>query len=145
MATARSGAFYGVTNSLKPVDPEEEEEEEDPMEEQLVMAGGFNDVDLHLSTSEVYSPDRDEWREGGSLPRRLRGGMSVQLNGTFVAVGGITDEGDFSDTIYVWDPEELTWSDAADSGVEKLSVGRAYAVAFLVSDNTVQCEGDEED
>lgn len=127
----------------------------------MVVAGGFNSDSLHLDSTEIYSPGEDTWRYGGALPRRLRGGHSVQLEETFLAVGGATDDGGFSDAVYAWDNAGEEWG--AAQGVDRcstytcvhwgtlkttacrsfwfrrLALGRAYGVAFLVPDSVLDC------
>ncbi len=127
----------------------------------MVVAGGFNSDSLHLDSTEIYSPGEDTWRYGGALPRRLRGGHSVQLEETFLAVGGATDDGGFSDAVYAWDNAGEEWGEA--QGVDRcgtytyvhwgtlkitacrsflfrrLALGRAYGVAFLVPDSVLDC------
>ncbi len=83
----------------------------------MVVAGGFNSDSLHLDSTEIYSPGEDTWRYGGALPRRLRGGHSVQLEETFLAVGGATDDGGFSDAVYAWDNAGEEWG--AAQGVDR--------------------------
>ena len=91
----------------------------------MVVAGGFNSDSLHLDSTEIYSPGEDTWRYGGALPRRLRGGHSVQLEETFLAVGGATDDGGFSDAVYAWDNAGEEWGAAL--GVDRCGTYTYYA------------------
>ncbi len=145
MQEGRSSAFFGMARSLKPTEggvggdsnattTTTTTEAEEVIEDAVVVAGGFNS-DGYLDSTEIYSPLEDVWRYGGALPARIRGGMSVQLNSTFLALGGVTSAGTFSDRIYAWDETAEEWNAESIS----IGTGRAYAVAFLVPDDAVNC------
>ncbi len=131
MQEPRSTAFSGMSRSRRPVEEGEDEETESA----VVVAGGFNSQQGHLNSTEIYSPLEDTWRYGGPLPVSVRGGMSVQLNSSFLAVGGVMSNGSFSNAVYLFNETAETWS---DSGI-RLATPRAYAIAFMVPDEALNC------
>merc|ERR1712008_149462 len=91
-------------------------------EQALIVAGGYNGVDL-LASTELFSNGR--WTTGGNLPRELYGLKAGQLNQQMVVTGGEDDGGNLRDEVLLFNPATDTWSQ-----IGKLKTGRGiHAVA----------------
>ena len=88
----------------------------------VVAAGGVNE-----QTTEFLNFDEDEWNFGPDLPYSIYRGASVQLNNTFLIVGGDSN-GTALDTIWKFDAEAEEWILLN----EHMTTARYYTAAFLV-------------
>lgn len=95
---------------------------------QIVVAGGdYARFSGKLSTVEIFSLKRMEWRQGTPLPKMIALGATVQLgeNG-FLLIGG-TNETTKSHDVYEFSGDEWT-------KVGELNHARASHVAVALSD-----------
>ena len=90
----------------------------------VAVAGGHRD-----HSTEFYEPGRDEWHFGKNLPYIIKEGASVQMENTFLIVGGHNGSG-YLDTIWKFDTVQENW---ALQG-QKLNIARQTFAAFLVPD-----------
>ena len=89
----------------------------------VVAAGGNNE-----QSTEFLPVDGEAWHFGPDLPYRIELGASVQLQSTFLIVGG--SNGSNLDTILKFDVEAEEWI-----LLEHLTNSRKYTAAFLVPDD----------
>ena len=71
----------------------------------------------------------NDWHFGTDLPYVIYGGATVQLNNTFLIVGGFN--GTYLDTIWTFDVVAEGWTLLN----EHLTIGREFTAAFLVPDD----------
>ena len=91
----------------------------------IVAAGGFNE-----QITEFLIVDGDKWHYGPKLPYFIYEGASVQLENTFLIVGGSNSTG-YLDTIWTFDIETENWIKLN----QKLTIARKSTAAFLVPDD----------
>ena len=91
----------------------------------VATAGGYPII----KSMELLDIDGDQWIFGPDLPYYIFNGASVQLENTFLIVGG--DNGTYLDTIWKFDVEEENWI-IMD---QKLESDREISAAFLVPDD----------
>ena len=92
----------------------------------VVAAAGDNE-----GSTEFLNLEETEWHFGPQLPNVIKGGASVQLENTFLIVGGNDDGRDALDTIWTFDTDAETWVLLN----EHLATARRYTAAFLVPDD----------
>ncbi len=85
-----------------------------------------------FGTSEIFNFDTMSWRTGPTLPYGY-GYASVQLEDTFVLVGGYED--DYTDRMYVFDQDNYAFALKS----QRLQHPRAYAGAVALPDDAVNC------
>ena len=98
-------------------------------EMELVVAGGRGSN----GTTEIFSPKHGTWRSGPLMPVVLEHGASVQYGNTFLAVGGMDNNGTATKSVYMFDPEG--WIEMP----QKMENGRAFFAAFLVDEDYLPC------
>ena len=91
----------------------------------MVLAGGtsyYGSQSVRESTL-VYDVEDDAWSNGPPLPGGLWIGRTVQLETTFLALGGAKDwPQNYNDgTIYEYDPVNLAWREQEDRLLEDKS------------------------
>ena len=101
-----------------------------------VVAGGFE-----TKKTEILELPAGTWTEGPDLPFDIRSAASVQLEKTFLIVGGLSIEQDGQplDTILrlnVGDDGTLSWEQLENV---RLSQPKSNFAAFAVPDNFVEC------
>ena len=93
----------------------------------IVAAGG-----AYEQSTEFLIVDDDMWHFGPDLPFEIYGGASVQLQNSFLIVGGYNANiGNYLDTIWTFDIETEEWTELN----QHLTTARRYTAAFLVPDN----------
>ena len=85
---------------------------------------------LDEPSTEYLNLDDNVWKYGPTTPYEIQQGASVQLNDTFIIVGG-QNLTNVLDTLWTIDPINETWV-LRD---QKLSIPRYHAAAFLVPDD----------
>lgn len=96
-----------------------------------VIAGGFD-----IKSSEIFDPITETLNPGPELPFDIRSAASVQLEDTFLIVGGISEEMD--DTlisIIMFDVENNQWQALTPT----LGTPRSNMAAILVPSDFVEC------
>jgi hypothetical protein len=109
----------------------------DSQELSIIVAGGY-DADSKFSSVEILDLGSNEWRKGPEIPFGIQEAAMVEdQNGGVVIVGGSSSSILYLDTLYQLPHggEDATWTQME----QKLKLGRSNHVAFLVSDNIVDC------
>ena len=102
----------------------------------LIVAGGFTASNTGIKSSEVFDLETLKWSYGPDLPGRLSLGATLQMNDTFVIIGGFNnEEGENYDSFYEYDQVTNSWVERA----EKLTLGRHSVSAVLIPDEIAQC------
>ena len=91
----------------------------------VVAAGG-----IFEKTTGLLSLEKGAWQSAPDLPFFIRDGASVQLENSFLIVGGDNDD-DYLNAIVKFDPVIGRWMVME----QKLSTARSQTTAFLVPDN----------
>ena len=93
----------------------------------VMVAGGFP----HIRTSEylMLDGDGDSWTFGPLLPIDICDGASVQLDKSFLIVGG--NNGTYQDTIWMFDTAINDWTLLE----QRLTIARSHSSSFMVPDN----------
>ena len=92
----------------------------------IVAASGMLET-----TTEFLNVDGDRWHFGPELPYYFSLGASVQLDDTFLIVGGVDALSKYLDTIWAFNIETEEWT-LLD---QHLTTGRRSTAAFLVPDD----------
>ena len=103
--------------------------------EYVVVAGGFDNTRTWLLDLRV-----NQWIPGPNLPIDIRYAGVIQLEDTFLIVGGnsVSESRPLAD-IYEFDPELETW----EPRPEKLAHPRDHMAAFLVPNSYANCTSAE--
>ena len=100
----------------------------------VVAAGGFRySQSSPLDTVQIFDVDTETWRMSEqSLPDQLTYGAVVQLDDTFLIVGGKTAQNPAlsSDRILQFEPDSETWIERG----ERLALPRDSHMAVLVDE-----------
>ena len=81
----------------------------DGSQQEVVAAGGRDNLGEASDVVEIYSVRDGDWRIASSLPSPIMGAAAVQLDTTFLLVGGGTNEWYGSDLIYRYDTTDNSW------------------------------------
>jgi len=81
----------------------------DGSQQEVVAAGGRDNLGEASDVVEIYSVRDGDWRVANSLPSPIMQATSVQLDTTFLLLGGGTDEWYGSDLIYRYDTTDDSW------------------------------------
>ena len=81
----------------------------DGSQQEVVAAGGRDNLGEVSDVVEIYSVRDGDWRVASSLPSPIMGATAVQLDTTFLLLGGGTDEWFGTDLIYRYDTTEDSW------------------------------------
>jgi hypothetical protein len=77
--------------------------------EEIILVGGFN-AGQYLTTVEIYSLEKSEWRDGNPFPRPIYGATIIPIGDSLLLVGGITTGWLRLDTIYLYNPDDDSWT-----------------------------------
>lgn len=73
----------------------------------VVVAGGYNDGS-YMDNVEIFSPKDMSWRTGSVFPIRASSMPTVQLDNTFITLGGYNKKNFYGD-IYKFDETSYVW------------------------------------
>jgi hypothetical protein len=107
-------------------------------ETSIVVVGGMDRSDKHLSSVEILDEGSNEWRQGPALPFEIHGSQMIEdRNGGVVLVGGSTKSYEDLNTLFHLPHagQDAGWRKME----QKLKSGRSLHTAFLVPDNIVDC------
>ena len=90
----------------------------------VIAAGGYDE-----QSTEILQLEDHTWCYGAELPYFIQRGASVQLQDTFLIVGGRNDISEL-DTIWIFNTETEHWTLLE----ERMSTARRNIAAFLVPD-----------
>ena len=79
----------------------------DGSQQEVIVAGGTTDFVEASDVVEIFSVRDHNWRMANPLPSPIVEGTAVQLDNTFLMLGGESDK--LSDLIYKYHPDDDTW------------------------------------
>lgn len=100
----------------------------------IVAAGGATGAGGDLASVEIYSLETGDWKNGTKLPMGMRLMAAVQLEETFMLVGGKQNK-TYLDSIYMYNEKK----DIFVKTKEKLKKGRPELLAVLVPEKFNFC------
>ena len=106
---------------------------------EIVVAGGGS-RSAPTDTSEIFSFKTMTWRQGPLLPYAAVGIVGVQLETTFLAVGGSSDSQSFPDEKFKNLLQYDTINDDWISLPQKMEAGGWAYTAFFVDRDSVNCQ-----
>jgi len=96
MLTPREGAAVGVIGS------------------NIYVVGGITaPYGTILSVNEIYNTKKKTWTTGAPLPTPTCYTVGAVVNGILYVIGGSYGTGEYTDTVYAYDPVSNTWSTMA--------------------------------
>ncbi len=107
----------------------------------VVVAGGFNDADGYLSTTELLFQDSNEWIAGPEMPFELTDapGVDTSSRDALILVGGFNFDSPYFKTSLLklqCSSETCTWTTMEQT----LKLGRSGTVAMLIPDSLTACQ-----
>ena len=105
----------------------------------FVIAGGKVEVDwdyYHVDTVEIIDLDTNTWVNGPSMPVMLTDATSVPFGDTFLAVGGLDEDGVEQKSIYEYSPFDGEWIKRP----EELKHARSNPGVSMSTTEYVQCD-----
>ena len=104
----------------------------------VVVAGGVTEeTPAYNSDVQILDLSTDLWRPASnSLPDVLDSGTVVQLENTFIVVGGQKgSDREYQDTLLQFEPDSETWVVRE----ERMRLARSSSYAALVGEDKVEC------
>jgi hypothetical protein len=104
----------------------------------IIVVGGADGSSAYLSSVEILDIGSNEWQTGPELPFGIYWSQMVKAqNGGVALIGGFSNSDSYLDTLFQLPHggQDALWTKME----QKLKIGRNHHIAFMVTDNVVDC------